>query len=143
MSAAAWRLAQQAVQASGWVDANAQASPSAPWRDEAHWRVLDCGADWVWRLLWTWQLWRQDPRGPMALRYDVVCAEALGACPVGEADVPAEVWPQAQALGGLWPCVQQGECLPLNGGALRLQVHTHCTAAALAQRRASAHTVFA
>jgi hypothetical protein len=79
----------------------------------------------------------------MALRYDVVCAEALGACPVGEADVPAEVWPLGHELQRLWPRVQQGECLPLNGGALRLQVHGHCTTGALAQRRASAHTIFA
>lgn len=126
--AAGLSAAAQAVSAAGLAQPEGQVCSGAPWRDEAMWRHWDValggawsGADW--RLLALWSAWRRDPRRPMALRVDIVSAHwpeqaLLGWSPQA---LPAAFQALATDLHRLWPRLGQGECLPLDGGALRVQ----------------------
>ena len=124
MSAPLWPAACAELVRAGWINAEGEALSRAAWRDEAHWRVADLGADWFLRLAATCWAWRRDARGPMALRFDAWPGCEAFAFP----EVDARLWPTElgqwlETMQRLWPRVQQGECLPLQGGAVRLQVH--------------------
>lgn len=120
--------AAQAVNAAGLAQPVGQVCSGAPWRDEAMWRHWDValggawsGADW--RLLALWSAWRRDSRRPMALRVDIAAAhwpeQALSGLPPQA--LPAALQALAADLHRLWPRLGQGECLPLDGGAWRVQ----------------------